>query len=83
MASVWALLEQTPCVDCGEADPLVLEFDHVRGAKIADISRLVSRGASWAEIVVEMEKCDVVCRNCHARRTAKQFGWHKLSFVKS
>ena len=30
-----------PCVDCGEPDPIVLEFDHVRGTKSAEISAMV------------------------------------------
>lgn len=32
------------CIDCGESDPFVLELDHVRGEKIASVSRLVSGG---------------------------------------
>jgi hypothetical protein len=58
-----------PCADCGEADPVVLEFDHVRGEKRADISRLVRHAAAAATLDAEIAKCDVVCMNCHRRRT--------------
>lgn len=59
-----------PCVDCGERDPVVLEFDHVRD-KTFDIGQAIG-AASWVRIVREMQKCEVVCGNCHARRTARR-----------
>jgi hypothetical protein len=59
-----------PCVDCGERDPLVLEFDHL-GDKIFNISKGV-RDHSWASVLDEIAKCDVVCANCHRRRTARR-----------
>jgi hypothetical protein len=57
-----------PCQDCGEDDPLVLEFDHL-GNKSFDIGQaLVQR--MWKRILAEIAKCEVVCANCHRRRTA-------------
>jgi len=67
-----------PCVDCGESDPLVLEFDHVRGEKLKDVSRLAHDTHALVVIEEEIAKCEVVCANCHKRRTAAQQGWHKL-----
>lgn len=61
-------LESHPCIDCGEADPCCLEFDHVRGKKLAEVSRLVSEGYSWEVIEQEISKCDVRCANCHRKR---------------
>ena len=59
-----------PCSDCGEADPVVLEFDH-RGNKLFNVgAALASR--RWEAILEEMQKCDVVCANCHRRRTARR-----------
>jgi hypothetical protein len=48
---------------------LVLEFDHLRD-KRAFISVMVCRGDAWSAILEEIKKCDVVCANCHRRRTA-------------
>jgi hypothetical protein len=56
-----------PCVDCGETDLRVLEFDHRPGSgKTRDISYLIRGGTSWRRVAEELEKCDVRCRNCHA-----------------
>lgn len=68
-----------PCVDCGETDYTVLEFDHVRGDKKSNIASLVCNDVSWKVIEGEIKKCEVRCANCHKRRSAKQFGWYKYS----
>jgi hypothetical protein len=61
-----------PCADCGADDPVVLEFDHLRDKSFAIASGLVDY--SWARILEEIEKCEVVCANCHRRRTAERRG---------
>jgi len=71
---IWDYLKQNPCVDCGETDPIVLEFDH-RGDKEYDVSKLVS--CALNKIIKEIAKCDVRCANCHKRKTAKQFNYYK------
>lgn len=67
------------CVDCGESDPIVLEFDHVSGEKSFSISKRAGR-ASWATIKREIEKCEIRCANCHRRKTAKQLNHAKYQF---
>ena len=64
--------EQHPCVDCGETDPLVLEFDHLRD-KAFDIGQGFE-WRPWQVVLDEIAKCEVVCGNCHARRTAFRRG---------
>lgn len=64
--------ETHPCVDCGETDPVVLEFDHLRDKSFAVAQALTRRG--WQSILDEIEKCEVVCANCHRRRTAERRG---------
>jgi len=70
-------LKSHACVDCGEVDPEVLTFDHVRGKKTDNVSRMVSKGMSIKKIAAEISKCDVRCFNCHARKTARDFNWYK------
>lgn len=66
-----------PCKDCGEADPIVLEFDHRDPrTKECNVSSMLT--GSLAHLQSEIAKCDVVCANCHSRRTAKMFGNWKL-----
>jgi hypothetical protein len=68
-ARVLEYLSWHPCVDCGERDPVVLEFDHRDGEeKEAEIARLVHDGAAWYRVQREIDKCDVRCANDHRRR---------------
>jgi hypothetical protein len=55
-----------PCVDCGERDPVVLEFDHLRDKAFVIGSALADK--RWQDILAEIDKCEVVCVNCHRRR---------------
>lgn len=72
-------LLKNPCSVCGETDPVVLTFDHRDPKeKKYGIYKLVHNGHKWQTIEEEIAKCDVKCYNCHARRTAQQFGWYKL-----
>lgn len=66
---VYDYLLQHPCVDCGEQDFMVLEFDHVRGVKEYNISTILSDVMSLETLKVELAKCDVRCSNCHNRIT--------------
>jgi len=66
-------LRRHPCADCGEPDPLVLEFDHL-GHKHFNISKGL-RDRNWDSVLAEIAKCEVVCANCHRRRTATRNGF--------
>ena len=56
-----------PCVICGEENPIVLEFHHKvkRENKKSRISHLIFSRAKWDKILKEIEKCVVLCSNCH------------------
>ena len=63
-----ALLKQEPCMDCGfKFPPVAMDFDHVRGVKVATVSQMNS--FSWSRVILELDKCDLVCANCHRIRT--------------
>ena len=58
------------CMDCGyNLHPAALEFDHVNGVKLFNIGEKISNN-SREKLWEEIAKCDVVCANCHAIRTA-------------
>ena len=65
-----------PCIDCGEKDYQVLEFDHVRGEKRDNVATMFSGAMAWETMLIEISKCEVRCANCHKRKTAKQFQWY-------
>jgi hypothetical protein len=68
-AHVLAFLKEHPCVDCGEDDLRVLEFDHVRGVKLAAVTKLMYQKRPLAILQVEIAKCEVRCANCHRKKT--------------
>lgn len=70
-------LSTHPCTRCGEADYRVLEFHHVRGSKENDISVIIGRGSSLEKLKAEIEKCEVVCANCHRKITAEERGFFR------
>ena len=75
---VYEYLRSHPCVDCGETDIVVLDFDHLSD-KVAGICQMIQDGKNWPMILAEIAKCEVVCANDHRRRTAIAFGWHKAA----
>lgn len=63
-------LKSYPCSDCKGIFPLVsMDFDHVRGTKRGNISAMVRWGVTRQKLLEELEKCEVVCANCHRVRT--------------
>jgi len=72
----WNYLKAQPCVDCGESDPVVLQFDHFKDKKY-QLANLVGSNRSWQVILKEIEKCEVRCANCHYRKTAREKGYYK------
>jgi hypothetical protein len=72
-----------PCADCGEDDPAVLEFDHLDDQEKAFEIAAALPYRAWASILAEIAKCDVVCANCHRRRTARRGGHLRLRLIES
>ncbi len=79
VACLIEFLNSNPCVDCGERDPAVLEFDHIQGKDFTISERL--RDTKWEVVLAEIAKCDVVCANCHRRRTAERGGFLRAALI--
>lgn len=77
-----AYLAKHPCVDCAEADPVVLDFDHVRGEKSFSISAANNRLCSIDRLLAEIAKCEIRCSNCHRRKTHRERG-HRCKLPRS
>ena len=69
---VKSIKEISECIDCGENNPLVLDFDHVKGDKILAISNMANGSYGIDSISEEMDKCEVRCANCHRIITEKR-----------
>jgi hypothetical protein len=68
------------CVDCGEKDIRVLEFDHLRD-KENTISYMIQYPMSWEKIEKEIKKCEVRCSNCHKIKTAKEINSYRQKYI--
>lgn len=73
-AEKWKLSQiiktESGCVDCGyNESPYALQFDHIYNNKKENVSNLIRSDYSWKTIKEEIEKCEIVCANCHAIRT--------------
>lgn len=73
---IYEYLSTHPCVDCGEKDPVVLEFDHIAN-KSQNVSSFIQKNYPFITIQKEIEKCEIRYANCHRRKTAKTFCWYK------
>lgn len=63
-------LKKVPCKDCGlNFPPECMDFDHVRGIKEFEIHKNIMTNIE--RLLKEMEKCDIICSNCHRIRTRK------------
>ena len=60
-----------PCSQCGETDPVVLDFHHVKG-KGANIEKLIADAVSLERIKVEISLTIILCSNCHRKITHKE-----------
>ena len=75
---ILSYLKTHPCSTCRENDVRVLEFDHLDPTeKTFSISFGIRYGRPWPQIEAEIGKCQVLCANCHKKRTAEQAGWYK------
>lgn len=74
---ILSILKTSGCIDCGESNPIVLDFDHVKGIKLGGISRMALDHKPWHVIEQEIAKCEVRCANCHRIKTAKERNYYR------
>lgn len=71
-------LKSAPCMDCGISYPsCVMDFDHRDPKTKVNIINNFLKSCSKTKLFVEIQKCDLVCSNCHRLRTHKLFHKHK------
>ena len=73
---IWDYLSKHPCEECGESDPMVLEFHHEH-SKEYPVSVMINGGYPIPKIEAEIAKCRVLCANCHRKLTMKERGWFR------
>ncbi len=69
------LKRNSHCTDCnfsGKEYPSVLDFDHISGMKKFNVSEFTRHTNSFKNVKQEIEKCEIVCANCHRIRTVKK-----------
>lgn len=56
------------CFYCPETEPVCLDFHHKdKQTKKQNISVMIGSHWSWDKIQTEMDKCIIVCSNCHRK----------------
>lgn len=62
--------ENAKCADCGNSYPAcAMDFDHIEDNKDSSVSSMISSLRTKEDIAKEIEKCEIVCANCHRIRT--------------
>jgi hypothetical protein len=71
-------LQGKSCEECGEADVRTFEFDHLDPSlKSFSVAHGIAAALTWDAILAEIQKCRMLCANCHRKHTAEQFGWYR------
>jgi transcription elongation factor Elf1 len=56
------------CLICGESESACLDFHHLDPSKKdAAIGEIMASSPSIAKVMIEVEKCVVLCANCHRK----------------
>ena len=72
-ARVDAIKIKAGCLKCNENDPACLEFHHDKPNKEFSVGVAAGRRVAWHKIKKEIEKCVVLCSNCHKKLHAGRF----------
>jgi len=70
-------LKNHPCEECGETRIAALQFDHIEIKNKSFTIGHYGRKTGIVKLKEEIEKCRILCANCHAVHTSEQFNWYK------
>lgn len=57
------------CIDCGLKTEMICVYDfHHRDPALKEFTIMVNSHREWSRITAELDKCDLVCANCHRIR---------------
>lgn len=76
-------LKKNPCIICGETNLMVLDFDHL-GNKTKNVCDFIQNNSSWEIVKKEIDKCQVLCSNCHRIKThtdLKSYKWKAMQGI--
>lgn len=62
------------CVDCGFSDSRALQFAHVTERRDGrkTVASMLWGWWKWERVVIELDKCQLRCANCHMIQTASE-----------
>lgn len=70
-------LASRACIKCGINDPGVLDFDHIDpNTKSFSVAKALHNIMNWEGLLKEIEKCQILCANCHRIKTSEQNNWY-------
>ena len=82
---IWEIQKNAVCCICGETNPLTFDFDHlIRKTKLGVVGLMYQRGNSIKKLKEEIDKCQILCSNCHRIKTHQEnnsWKWKKFSGV--
>ena len=79
---IYNYLKNNPCINCGETNPIVLEFDHIDPkTKEFGLGAAGQRRVSIKKIQEEINKCVVLCANCHRIKTSRDRNYYCYKFL--
>ncbi len=69
---IWNFKLQNPCYMCGESHPACLDFHHINvKTKFEAVADLARKNRSLEVIQREIDKCEILCANCHREKHFK------------
>lgn len=78
-------MESGGCQVChwfDETNLQALHFDHIdENTKLYNINELSSTGCNLDRLKTELAKCQILCGNCHRKRTLRQFNYPIVEMI--